>query len=93
MEKKKRIVYLLLVSFLVLMVIMTFVSRVMNESHIPEVETVSPASGNLKLSALGRGVVVMCEDIFMIKHIWMEFLLEMKSGSRSKEEILRGEFL
>lgn len=57
MGKKKRIVYLILVSFLALMVIMTLISRVMNESHIPEVETVSPASGNLKLSALGRGVV------------------------------------
>lgn len=57
MGKKKRIVYLILVSFLALMVIMTLVSRVMNQSHIPEVETVSPASGNLKLSALGCGVV------------------------------------
>lgn len=57
MGKKKRIVYLILVAFLALMVIMTLVSRVMNESHVPEVETVSPASGNLKLSALGRGVV------------------------------------
>ncbi len=57
MKNKKRIINIFLVSFLLMMAVMTVVSRVMNESRTPEVETVSPASGNLRLPALGRGVV------------------------------------
>lgn len=56
-EKKKNVIYMLLVLFLAGMAVMTVVSRGVNASRIPEVETTSPASGYLKVSALGRGVV------------------------------------
>ncbi len=56
-KKRKRIIYMVLVLFLTGMAVMTVISRVINEARIPQVETVSPASGNLKLSALGCGVL------------------------------------
>ena len=55
-KKSKKVVYTLLIVFLFAMAVMTIVSRIMNESHIPEVETQTPRSGTLVLEAVGRGV-------------------------------------
>lgn len=56
-KNKKSFIYMVLVLFLAGMAVMSVISRVMNGARIPQVETVSPASGNLKLSALGCGVL------------------------------------
>ena len=57
MMKTKKLVYTLLAVFLLAMMVMTLVSRIMNQSHIPEVETQTPRSSILVLDAIGRGVV------------------------------------
>lgn len=56
-RKKKKVTYVVLVLFLAGMAVMTLVSRGVNATQIPEVETVPSASGYLKIPALGRGVV------------------------------------
>ena len=56
-KKTKKLVYTLLAVFLLAMMVMTLVSRIMNQSHIPEVETQTPRSSILVLDAIGRGVV------------------------------------
>ena len=56
-KKTRKLVYTLLAVFLLAMMVMTLVSRIMNQSHIPEVETQTPRSSILVLDAIGRGVV------------------------------------
>ena len=56
-KKTKKLVYTLLAVFLLAMMVMTLVSRIMNQSHIQEVETQTPRSSILVLDAIGRGVV------------------------------------
>ncbi len=56
-KKTKKLVYTLLAVFLLAMMVMTLVSRIMNQSRIPEVETQTPRSSILVLDAIGRGVV------------------------------------
>ncbi len=56
-KKTKKLTYIILAVFLVSMIVMTIVSRIMNESHIPIVETQTPRSASLVLDAIGRGVI------------------------------------
>ena len=56
-KKTKKPIYILLAVFFIAMAVMTEVSRIINESHIPVVDTQTPRRGRLELEALGRGVV------------------------------------
>ena len=56
-KKTKKPIYILLAVFLLAMAIMTEVSRIINESYIPVVDTQTPRRGTLELEAVGRGVV------------------------------------
>ena len=84
-NKIKKLTYIILVVFLLAMGVMTIVSRVINESYVPIVETMTSKSGFLKVNAVGRGVIqfgtfsdermdnkVFVEDTYYVKGIFYE---------------------
>lgn len=86
-KKSNRIVSISLIAFLGIMLVMTMVSRVLNESKIPIVETKSPKSGFLQLDAIGRGVIEfgILSDARMKKDVFLEEVYYVKGYFFEKE--------
>lgn len=66
----KKLAYGILAAFLLAMAVMTVVSRVINESHIPVVDTYTPRRGTLEVEAIGRGVVRFGEASIEGMELW-----------------------